>query len=102
MSTKVAVSAKGPFTLTLRLRSSAKGAALVYYATPETPGFDKSRTMPLSLKHDGSSQDFEMALPFPRLAALRLDPASGPGEIAIERFELRDAAGQVVKLPAFP
>ncbi len=102
MSTKVAVSAKGPFTLTLRLRSSAKGAALVYYATPETPGFDKSRTMPLSLKHDGSSQDFEMALPFTRLAALRLDPASGPGEIVIERFELRDAAGQVVKLPAFP
>jgi len=102
MSAKVPASAKGPFTLTLRLSSSAKGAALIYYATTETPGFEKSRTLPLALRHDGSSQDFEVTLPFPRLAALRLDPASGPGEIAIERFELRDAAGQVVKLPAFP
>jgi len=98
----VPASAKGPFTLSLRLSSNAKGAALIYYATPETPGFDKSRTLPLALKHDGSSQDFEVKLPFPRLAALRLDPASGPGEIAIERFELRDAAGRAVKLPAFP
>jgi arylsulfatase A-like enzyme len=102
MSTKVPVSAKGPFTLILRLSSSAKGAAFIYYATPETPGFDKSRTLPLALKHDRSSQDFELTLPFPRLTALRLDPASGPGEIALERFELRDAAGRVVGLPAFP
>jgi hypothetical protein len=102
MSAKVAASAKGPFTLTLRLNSSAKGAAFIYYATPETPGFDKSRTLPLALKHDRSSQDFEVSLPFARLTALRLDPASGPGEIALERFELRDAAGRVVALPPFP
>lgn len=102
MSAKVPVSAKGPFTLTLQLSSNAKGVALIYYGTPETPGFDKSRTLPLALKHDRSSQDFEVSLPFPMLAALRLDPASGPGEIAIERLILRDAAGKVVKLPAFP
>lgn len=102
MSAKVPASAKGPFTLTLRLNSSAKGAAFIYYATPETPGFDKSRTLPLALKHDRSSQDFEVMLPVPRLTALRLDPASGPGEIALERFELRDAAGRMVALPPFP
>ncbi|MBL9157067.1 MAG: sulfatase [Verrucomicrobiales bacterium] len=102
MSTRVPASAQGPFTLSLRLSSSAKGAAWIYYGTPETPGFDKSRTLPLALRHDGTSQDFEVALTFPRLTALRLDPATGPGEIAIERFELRDAAGQIVTLPAFP
>lgn len=102
MSVRVPASAKGPFTLSLRLRSSAKGPALVYHATPGTPGFDKSRTFPLALKHDGASHDFELTLPFEGLHSLRLDPASGPGEIAIERFELRDAAGQGVKLPAFP
>lgn len=102
MSAKVPASAKGPFTLSLRLGSSAKGPALIYHATPEAPGFDKSRTIPLALRHDGSAQDFQLTLPFPRLTGLRLDPATGPGEIEIERFELRDAAGQVVALPAFP
>ena len=94
--------AKGPFALSLRLRSTAKGAALVYYATPEAPGFDKSRTVPVALKHDNQPQDFTVPLPFPALHAIRLDPAGAPGEIVIERFELRDAAGQLVALPAFP
>lgn len=102
MSVKVPGAANGPFTLSLRLRSSARGPALIYYTTPGKPGFDKSRTVPLALEHDGSAHDFELNLPFERLHSLRLDPASGPGEIAIERFELRDAAGQGVKLPAFP
>lgn len=102
ISAEIPATAQGPFVLALRLRSSAKGPALVYYASPKDKGYDKSRTMPIDLRHDGSSQDFELTLPFERLRALRLDPASGPGEAVIERFELRDAAGRAVALPAFP
>lgn len=102
ISAKVPAGAAGPFTLALRLRGKAKGTALVYHATPEDPGYDKLRTVLVDLKHDGSAQDFEVALPSSRLRSLRLDPASGPGEIVIERLELRDAAGRVVALPAFP
>lgn len=102
ISAKVPAGATGPFTLSLRLRGKAKGTALVYHATPKDPGYDKSRTVTVDLKHDGRAQDFELALPLPKLRSLRLDPASGPGEVVIERFELRDAAGRVVALPAFP
>lgn len=102
ISADVPPSAKGPFTLSLRLRSNAKGAALLYHAAPKDKGYDKSRTLPLDLSHDGRPHDFALKLPFAKLRSLRLDPASGPGEIVIERFELRDAAGGVVVLPAFP
>jgi arylsulfatase A-like enzyme len=102
ISAGVPAAARGPFVLSLRLRSTAKGGASVYHAAPKDPGYDKSRSMPLDLVHDGKAHDFELPLPFPKLRSLRLDPASGPGEIALERFELRDAAGRVVGLPAFP
>ena len=102
ISAEIPATARGPFVLALRLRSHAKGPALVYYASPKDKGYDKSRTMPIDLRHDGTSQDFELPLPFERLRSLRLDPASGPGETVIERFELRDAAGRAVALPAFP
>ncbi len=102
ISGAVPAAARGPFVLSLRMRSTAKGAASVYHASPKDPGYDKARSMPLDLVHDGKPHDFEVALPFPRLRSLRLDPASGPGEIVIERFELRDAAGQSVALPEFP
>lgn len=102
ISAEIPATARGPFVLALRLRSRAKGPALVYYASPKDKGYDKSRTMPIDLRHDGTSQDFELPLPFERLRSLRLDPASGPGETVIERFELRDAAGRAVALPAFP
>ena len=75
---------------------------LIFHGMPEALGFEKSRTMAPGLKHDDEPQDFEVALLPCSLRALRLDPASGPGEIAIGRFELRDAAWRMVALPAFP
>lgn len=102
ISAELPATARGPFVLNLRLRSRAKGPALLYHASPKDKGYDKSRTITIDLVHDGTSQDFELPLPFERLRSLRLDPASGPGETVIERFELRDAAGRKVALPAFP
>lgn len=102
ISVPVPPTAQGPFTVRLRLRSTAKGPAWLYHATPEAPAFDKARTLSLDLKHHGQPEAFELALPFPTLRAVRLDPATAPGEIAVEQFELRDAAGRAVPLPPFP
>ncbi len=87
--------AEGPFTVSLRLSSTASGKGQVFFTTPQNKRFSKEQSVPLSINHDGAMHDYEIALPdgIETLAALRLDPATSPGEIVIERFALRDASG---------
>ncbi|MEQ1853957.1 MAG: sulfatase-like hydrolase/transferase, partial [Chthoniobacteraceae bacterium] len=89
----VPANAKGPFTLRLRLRSTAKGAALVYFNPTAAEPFHKDRTVGFPIVHDGEFHDYEVRLPTPTLHALRLDPGTAPGEISLTIIELRDAAG---------
>ena len=52
--------------------------------------------------HDGQWHEYSVELPLKgNLVGLRLDPASGPGEIAIDWMELRNAKGQKEKLWSF-
>jgi len=87
----------GPFMLFLRMSSSAKGGALVYYATPEAPRFVKEQTFSFTATHDGQPHDYEVKIPVTSLSGLRLDPATAPGKIVISQLELRDASGKVLK-----
>jgi arylsulfatase A-like enzyme len=90
--------AKGPFTLRLHLKSTAKGNAVVYFNTAAQEAFHKDRTVGFPIVHDGQFHDYEVRLPAPTLHALRLDPATAPGEITVTDLELRDAAGQTTAL----
>jgi arylsulfatase A-like enzyme len=92
------VNAGGPFTLKLRLKSTAKGKAVVYFNPSPGNSFHKDRTVGFPLVHDGQFHDYEVPIPAPTLHALRLDPATAPGDITVTTFELRDAAGQTTAL----
>ncbi len=97
-STALPKVARGPFKLTLRLSSTAKGQALVYFTTPKSPRFGKEQIIHVPVTHDGAAHDYEVTLPVETLATLRLDPATEPGEITIEHFDLQDATGKVTSL----
>lgn len=90
--------ARGPFTLRLRLKSTAKGNALVYFNTTAQEPFHKDRTVGVPVVHDGQFHDYVIQLPATALHALRLDPATAPGEITLSTLELRDADGQLTTL----
>jgi hypothetical protein len=89
--------AKGPFTLRLRMKSTASGAGPVYFSDSAKFGFSRERSVPLSVKHDGAWHDYEVKLPLEKLTALRLDPATAAGQIVVNGLELTDASGKSVK-----
>lgn len=97
-TTAIPKAATGPFTLTLRMSSSAKGNALVYYTTPESPRFGKEQTVSFAVTHDGTAHDYLIKLPVEKISAIRLDPASAPGKLAITGFTLQDASGKSIDL----
>jgi arylsulfatase A-like enzyme len=90
--------ARGPFTLRMRLRSTSRGNALVYFTTAEREPFHKDRTVGVPVVHDGQFHDYEILIPAETLDAVRLDPATAPGEITISSLELRDADGKTSPL----
>ena len=85
--------AKGPFILRLRLKSTAKGHAVAYFNTTAQEPFHKDRTVGIPIVHDAQFHDYEVRLPTPTLHALRLDPATAPGDVTFTTIELRDTAG---------
>ena len=97
-TTAIPKATSGPFTLTLRMSSSAKGNALVYYTTPESPRFGKEQTVSFAVTHDGIAHDYLIKLPVEKITAIRLDPASAPGKLAITGFTLQDASGKSIDL----
>jgi len=89
--------AKGPFTLKLRLSSTASGNGVVYFSSKTQPGFNIAQTASFPMQHDGQPHDYEVKLPVETLTAFRLDPGNAPGDITLTALELRDATGAVVK-----
>lgn len=89
--------AKGPFTLRFKMKSNAAGEGRVYYTDAAKAGFNKEQSIVLPVQHDGEWHDYKAELPSEKLTGLRIDPASGKGEIRIGSLELRDAAGKLVK-----
>jgi len=98
IATRAIPAAKGPFTLKLRMKSSASGGGTLYYSTTAKFGFKRGESFPVAVKHDGQWHDYEVKLPVEKLTALRLDPATAPGEITVATLELRDASGHSTRL----
>jgi arylsulfatase A-like enzyme len=94
IATRAVPGGKGPFTLTLRMKSTASGGGTLYYSSSAKPGFKREQSMPLAVQHDGQWHEYEVTLPVEKLTALRLDPASGAGQIEISTMELRDGKDQ--------
>lgn len=88
----------GPFILALRMSSTAKGQAVVYHTTPESPSFGKEQSVSLAVIHDGQSHDYQVKIPVEKITGLRFDPASAPGELVIATISLQDASGKSVDL----
>ncbi|WP_346333717.1 sulfatase [Prosthecobacter sp. SYSU 5D2] len=95
---KLPAKAQGPFTVKLRLKSSAKGPGLIYFNRTAKEPFHKDRSVPVAVKHDGQFHDYEVKLPAKTIQAFRIDPAAGAGEIVLTQVELTDAAGSSVNL----
>ncbi len=96
-TTHLPKAARGPFSVTLRMKSTGRGAGLVYFSTRTKPGFNKVQTVGFPLVHDGEFHDYAIRLPIEDLTALRLDPGNAKGELTVANLELRDVTGQVVK-----
>jgi arylsulfatase A-like enzyme len=94
IATRAIPAGKGPFTLKLRMKSTASGNGAVYFSTTAKFGFKREQSLPLAVKHDGQWHDYEVKLPVDKLTAVRVDPASARGEVVIATFELRDADGR--------
>jgi arylsulfatase A-like enzyme len=93
-----APAARGPFTLELKIRSSAKGPAQVFWGTDEKPGFAAQNSIAFEPDHEGKEwKHYTLKLPVTSLTYLRLDPSAAPGLVRIARVVLKDAEGKVVK-----
>jgi arylsulfatase A-like enzyme len=99
-TTKIPKQVQGPFKLSLRLRSDARGEGRIYFSASKSSGFSKEQSVQLSILHDGEIHDYEVAFPeaVKNLTALRIDPATAPGQITIEQFGLIDASGKCYAL----
>jgi len=98
ISTRALPQAQGPFVVVLRMSSTTKGAGVIFFLSENDKGFHKDRSEDFSMTQDGEFHDYEIEVPAKDLIALRLDPGNSPGDIAIERFNLRDATGKNISL----
>mgnify|MGYP000237275837 CR=1 FL=1 len=98
ISTRFIPQAQGPFLFILRMSSTAKGTGVIFFTSENDKGFHKDRSVGFPLIHDGTFHDYEVQISAKDLTALRLDPGSAPGDISVDRFDLRDATGKKVSL----
>jgi arylsulfatase A-like enzyme len=101
-TTDLPAHATGPFSLKLRLKTTARGPALVYFTTAATETFNIAQTVPFKPAPDGQFHDVTVTLPVPKLHSLRLDPGNTPGQTDLTRLSLHDPSGAEIKawLPA--
>jgi len=87
-----AVTAAGPVTVTLRLRSQTAGGGQLFWSTAAAPGFVESRSAHFPLVHDHAWHEYAVPLAVTgTLTRLRFDPGAAPGrlELAWLRVEQR-------------
>lgn len=90
----------GPFHVELRMRSSGKGPATLYWSTGQP--FARQRSVTFPMQHDGAWNNYAVDVPAKgQIKSLRLDPGSAPGDVAIESIRLADARGKEVASWAF-
>jgi arylsulfatase A-like enzyme len=93
-----APAARGPFTLELKMRSTAKGPAQVFWSMDEKPNFPPKQSIIFEPDHEGKEwKNYTLKLPTDSLKYLRFDPSSAPGLARIAQVVLKDVEGKVVK-----
>jgi arylsulfatase A-like enzyme len=94
ISTRAIPEASGPFTVILRLSSTGKGAAAIFFMSKNDKNFLKDRSIDFPIVHDGKLHQYTIEVPANDLSALRLDTGVAPGEFSCEQFDLRDSTGK--------
>jgi hypothetical protein len=94
ISTRAIPEASGPFTVTLRLSSTGKGAGAIFFMGKNDKNFLKDRSIDFPIVHDGKLHQYTIEVPANDLSALRLDSGVAPGEFNCEQFDLRDSTGK--------
>jgi len=87
----------GPFVVKLRLKTTMRGQALLYYKTKAKDAFSKDKTVPFTLQKDDQFHDYSLTIDVSQLAAMRLDPSAGKGETLITELSLHAEDGTEVK-----
>ncbi len=86
-----------PATFVVRMKSSARGNAQVFWASKAAPRFHRSHSSTFAVTHDGALHEYRAPVQLTsRLTGLRLDPATGPGRIEIESMALVGAKGEAI------
>ena len=83
----------GPFTVRLRIKSTAAGDGAVYYGTPPSP----KRMATFKVNHDGAWHEYAVGIPVEDLNGLRVDPARGAGNIEIDWIRIENASGRRIR-----
>lgn len=93
-------SARGPFTLEMKIKSTSAGPGEIFWVITPEPKFVAAQSVRFEPAHDASRwEDISVVLPVTGqpITHLRLDPGNAPGLVRIARLVLKDAGGQVVK-----
>jgi arylsulfatase A-like enzyme len=92
--------ALGPFTLEIKLKSTSKGPARIFWSTDGRPTFSDDQSVSFEPAHDGQEWlVYTVNIPAitPAPTFLRFDPGNAPGLVRIARFVLKDANEKEVK-----
>ena len=84
----------GPYALTFKVRSDAKGSAEVFFTTDPRTLLPKGKHQPFDVTTDGSWHSYRIDLDTDkRIHKLRLDVGEGQGTATIDELKLLDAKG---------
>ncbi len=88
----------GQFTLQFRVKSDAKGEGQVFWTTKKFKSFNRARSGPVEVTHDGQWHACSVQIEVgEELTSLRIDPSQAPGKIEFEDIRLVDGGGDIVK-----
>ena len=83
----------GPFKVTFAMKSTSKGPGKLNYRHP----FKHHTTIDFKIKHDGLLNEYEVDVPHPQMAGLRIAPGTAPGRVEFSYIKVEDAAGNILK-----
>jgi len=87
-----------PVVLEFSLQSNSRGEARVYWHEQGVaPLFHLDRSTPIVINHDGKEHNYQVKItPKNPLQAIRIDPASGTGEITLSDIKLTTVDGKTL------
>ena len=90
--------AMGPYTVEIKMKSTAKGRGQFFWSTKHNKAFFRDRSTSFQPKHNNQWQTYVIKLPEKeRLTGLRFDPGTAPGEFRIEAIRLKNGQGKRLK-----